>query len=269
MFDPATLTERTDVPLVAQRRVVPDAAVSTADQTVYVTSQIVNDADGNLVDGTTARYGFDGHTSQMVDCCNSTVNGVPIDDFSGLMPLKFGFGVEKKDYLYYDDTIRQATTAKYVGTEQLDGVTVYKFEQIIPPTQVGTLEVPGPLVGLPHKPAYTGARYYSNTRTMWVEPTTGVIVNGSEDQLQVVRSPNGGPDLTLIAGTLAFTPENIAGSLKQAKDGKSQLDLVTKTLPVICLLLGLLALVGGWLLLRRRSDAQDTPEVREPVSQPV
>jgi len=263
LFDPTTLTARSQVPLEAQRRVQPDAEVSTPDQTMYNTSQIVNDQKGTQVDGTTARYAFNGHTSQMLDCCHSNVNGVPIEDFSGVMPLKFPFGVEQKDYLYYDDTINQATTAKFVGTDTVEGLTVDKFVQVIAPTKVGTLEVPGALVGVPRKAAYVADRYYSNTRTMWVEPTTGVIVNGTEDQLQTLRGPDGTDQLTLIKATLVFTPENVSGSVSQAEDGKSQLDLIQKTLPLAALVLGLVALVGGVLLVRRRDGG--SPDAGAPT----
>lgn len=257
LFSPATLSERTNVDLVATRRVKPDREISNADQTVYDTIQEVVDGDGELVTASQARYGFDGHTSELLDCCDANVDGEPLTDFGGVMPLKFGFGLEQRDYEYFDSTIQQATTAAYVGTEELEGVEVYVFEQVIEPTQIGELEVPGDLVGSDDE-SFVAPRYYSNTRTLYVEPTTGVIVNGEELQLQTLRGPDGTDQLTIIEASLAFTPENVANAAQNAKDGKSQLGLISNTVPLVAFVLGLvLTGLGAFLVLgvRREGDA--------------
>lgn len=255
LFDPATLKERKDVPLVAIRRVRPDVEVSTSAETVYDTFQRVEDSEGTLVDASTARYGFDGHTSEMLDCCGANVGGKPITDVGGVMPLKFGFGVEQQDYEYFDDTLEKSTTASFQGTDEIDGLEVYVFEQVIEPTQIGELEVPGDLVGSSDA-SYVAPRFYSNTRTMYVEPTTGVIINGEEKQLQTLRGPDGTDQLTLIDATLAFTDDNVAGAVATAEDGKSQLGLITTTIPIALLVLGLiLGGLGLFLALGGRQEA--------------
>jgi hypothetical protein len=268
LFDTATLSTRTDVPLTAQRRVRSVPALSTPDQTIYNNFPVVTDSDGNLVDSTRSRYGFNGRTSQMVDCCDANVNGTTITDFSGLMPLKFPFFTKQQDYPYFDDTTGKAYPAKFVGTETVEGLSLDKFVQTITPVQVGTITVPGDLVGA-STPAYRAPRYYSNVRTIWVEPTTGVIVKGSEAQVQTLRGPDGTDHVTLIKGTLTFTDENVSGSATLAKQGKQKLDLLGTTIPFVCLLLGLVALgVGAWLLVRSR-EPDDPAQPAEPAAAPV
>ena len=93
------------------------------------------------------RIPFDGHSSQMISCCGANADGIPITDFSGINPLKFGFFTEQKTYQYFDKTINKATSMDFKDVETIDGVEVYKFVQVIEPTQIGTLEVPGDLVG--------------------------------------------------------------------------------------------------------------------------
>jgi hypothetical protein len=270
LFDPATLKSRSNVDLVGQERVRADVDASTGadNRTVYDESQTVSDSSGTLIQATTMRIPFNGHTSQMIDCCGANADGAPITDFSGLNPLKFGFGTEQKTYQYFDKTLNKATPMEFKGEETIDGVACYKFVQVIEPTQMGALEVPGDLVGSAD-PAVQAPEFYANTRTVWVEPTTGVIVKGTEQQKQTLRGADGTDKLTLIEATIGFTEENVRLSAQQAADGKAQLGIVQTVIPVGGLVLGLI--VGGlgvWLLSGTRGGRQ-TPSagahaVREP-----
>jgi hypothetical protein len=255
LFSPGTLSELSDVPLEANRRVRPDRETSTSAETIYDTIQEVLNGDGEMVTTSQARFGFDGHTSELLDCCDANVDGTPITDFGGVMPLKFGFGLKQQDYNYFDTTIRAATPAVFQGTDEIDGLEVYVFEQVIEPTQIGTLEVPGDLVGSKDD-SFVAPRFYSNTRTLYVEPTTGVIINGTEQQLQTLRGPDGTDQLTIIEAQLGFTDDNIANAVVNAENGKSALGLVTTTVPLIAVVLGfVLTALGVFLAVgARRSD---------------
>lgn len=258
LFDPKTLTEQQDVPMTSLRRVKPDREASTAAQTIYETTSENATKAGDFIDGGEVyRYAFDGHTSQMLNCCDANAGGDPIvPDGDWVMPLKFGFGVKQQDYLYYDETIKTATPIVFKGTDEIDGVEVYVFEQDIAPTQIGELEVPGDLVGS-KDPAYTAPRYYANTRTLYVEPTTGVIVNGTEHQIQTLRGPDGTDQLTLIDTQMEQTADNVANAAQTAKDGKSQLNLITTVVPIAAIVLGLvLTALGAFLVLGAREEGQ-------------
>jgi len=259
LFDPATLTSLTNVSLTAMERVRADVTASHGDNhlTVYDESQTVSRAGGTLVVADTMRIPFNGTTSQMVSCCNGNVDGKPIADYTGINPLKFGFDVQQKTYLYFDRTINKATPMVFNDVETIDGVSVYKFVQTIAATRIGTLEVPGNLVGSVAASVFA-PEYYANTRTVWVEPTTGVIVKGSEQQKQTLRDVAGNDKVTLIEATLAFTDANVKASADAASSAASQLGLIKTTIPIVGLVLGLVLLVLGlFLALGTRRDGGD------------
>ncbi len=52
-------------------------------------------------------------------------------------------------------------------------------------------------------------RVYSNTRTLWIEPETGVIIRGQEDQL-VVAEYEGEEVATLTDVVIGYNPATIA-----------------------------------------------------------
>jgi hypothetical protein len=252
LFDPGTLTTRTAVAVTNTQRIRPDVAASQGanNRTVYESFSEVVDSSGALVDASNERIPFDGHTSQMINCCNANENGTAISDFSGINPFKFPFGTEKKTYQYFDGTLAKALPMVFKDVEKIQGLEVYKFEQDIPATQYAELEVPGSLVGQPDVPAVKAPRFYSNTRTVWVEPTTGAVVKGQEVQKQYLAKADGSEGLVLIDATLSFTQQNIDASVKTAKDGASKLNLISKTIPLVSLLLGLVLLgLGLWLAL--------------------
>ena len=271
LFDPASLQVRTNVALVGQERVRADVDASTGadDRTVYDESQTVSDSTGTLVNATTMRIPFNGHTSQMIDCCGANADGVKITDFTGVNPLKFGFGTEQKTYQYFDKTLNKATAMDFKDVETIDGVECYKFVQVIAPTQIGVLEVPGNLVGST-EPSVQAPEFYANTRTVWVEPTTGVIVKGVEVQKQTLHGADGSDKLTLIEATIGFTPDNVRLSAKAAADGKSQLSLVTTVIPIVGLAGGLLLIaLGLYLAMGTRRETPLPPAAgEESVSEP-
>jgi hypothetical protein len=256
VFDPAQLKEVTS-DLVANQIVQGDIpgsqAAPVANTAVWNEFQRVNRADGTLVDATTDRVAFDRTTSQIVDCCGNSVNGVEMSK-SGLQPYKFGFNAEQTTYQYYDVTLKTATPMEFVKQTSVNGVSVYEYQQTIEPTQIGTLGVPGSLVGSPAD-SYQAPRYYANVRTVWVEPTTGIIVDGSEDQLQTLRGPDGTDRLTLIKASLSFDDATVSHYAKLATDGKNQLTLIGTTVPIIAALLGIVLIVVGVLLARSRSGS--------------
>jgi Porin PorA len=260
LFDPGTLKTLTNIPVSNVRRVSPDVPASKGshNRTVYDESlTTVRSSDQTIVDSSTARIAFNGHTSNMIDCCGSNTNGVPVKDFDGILPWKFPFGTGKHDYLYYDTVINKATPMKYVDTEKVDGLKTYKFVQNIPETQFTTLEVPGELVGS-SQPSVVAPRFYSNIRTLWIEPVTGAIVKGREQVKQTLRDSAGADKLLLIDVDLKFTDANVKESVHLAKDGKSKLTLAGTTLPIVFFLVGLVLIVVSILLLMRRPD-DDTP----------
>jgi hypothetical protein len=94
---------------------------------------------------------------------------------------------------------------------------------------------------------------YSDVKTLWVEPRTGIIIKGAEDVTQILQTDAGVPVLTAFKGSLSYDQNTIGGNVDDAKTAIGQLRLIQWTLPIGGLVLGVLLIVGGTLLLGRHS----------------
>ena len=181
--------------------------------------------------------------------------------------LKFPFGTEKKTYAFWDTTLRKAFPIGFKEETTLDGLKVYVFEQEIPKQEVPQakpLVVPGSLVGDSGKDSAEVQRTYKNTRTLWVEPVTGAIIKGKEQQLATIAY-DGQDKLTATQVTIQYDDATVAKNVKGATENgvaeggyqtkAAQLHLIGFWVPLLSLILGLLllALVGVFQL-RRRAD---------------
>jgi hypothetical protein len=174
--------------------------------------------------------------------------------------LKFPFGTEKKTYQFWDTTLRKAFPITYKDTTKLDGLKVYVFEQDIPKQEVPLakpLEVPGNLVDEPGRDSVEAQRTYKNTRTLWVEPVTGAIIKGREQQFATIAY-NGEDKLTATQVTIAYDEATVRKNVKGATENghaeggyqskATQLHLIGFWVPLLSLILGLLLL--GFVALR-------------------
>ncbi|GAB3950678.1 DUF3068 domain-containing protein [Micromonospora vulcania] len=270
VLDFSTLSERSEVGLTAHRAVRGDVDAGNADRTVFnVGVRVIDDA-GKEITLSTDRVALDRRTAEAVACCAEDINGTPFKH-EGLT-YTFPFGTEKKTYQYFDNSARKSYPAKFVGTEELQGLTVYKFEMTAEPIQISEIKVPGNLVGST-EPTVTAGRYYANTRTLWVEPDSGVIVKGQEKQLQTLRDATGADKIKIIDATLTFTEETQKQQAKAAKDARGQINLLTGVLPIALGALGILLLLLGLFLVVRASrrgpaatavHADDRPTTDQP-----
>ena len=252
LFDPATLTERTDVPLTVTRYTRGDVPASqtdeakSADLAVYDTFQRVEDNAGVVVLADTARFAFDRVSSQLSNCCGANVDGENVE-MSGIVPLKFPMFTQQQNYPYFDTSLNEGVEAVFQASESLEGITVYKFIVTVTPTQTGTLEVPGDLVGSP-LPNFVAPRFYSNVLTLWVEPSTGAIVKGESAQVQTLRGPDNTDQVTIIDAVIGTTPEEVTSGVNYAQSQAALLTLLTSTIPLVALLVGVLFLILGIVL---------------------
>jgi Porin PorA len=252
VFDPATLTERQNVAMVAHRTLRGDVASSSKSRGVWDESVVLSDSSGNMINTTTDRVAWDRKTGEAINCCNENVDGAPTKHVG--LSYKFPFGAKKQTYQFFDVTAKKAYPMHYQASEKIQGLTVYRYQQHIDPIQVDQLEVPGSLVGSPAA-SVKAPVFYDNIRTVWVEPVTGVIVKGQEKQHEVLRDASGADKVTLIQVTLTFNEKTQKQQGDLAKDGRSQKALVGTWAPIICLLLGLLMGVAAFLLARREPNA--------------
>ena len=179
--------------------------------------------------------------------------------------FKFPFGTEKKDYQVYEDTTEQPVTAKFSGTDQVNGVDVYKFVQKVPDTQLQREKVPGSLVGA-DQDSVDATLFYSGTITTWVEPVTGVEIKQTQEQHQELRVDGQTGATTVFDGALTFNAKTIADLVDQANANKGKLQFITTTGPIVFGIAGGLFLIAGAFLLFRRRKADPTPPQDQPTA---
>jgi hypothetical protein len=149
---------------------------------------------------------------------------------------KWPFEAEKKDYVYWDGYAGEPVDAVYDGTADVDGLEVYVYKISVSDAPIELSDgVPGT---------------YSTEREIWIDPTTGAIINQFETQDRLDEDGN-----TFLALDYGFTDEQVAGNAEDAKSNASSLNLVTKTVPLIGWIVGIPALLIGIALqlMRRRS----------------
>ncbi|TCB98867.1 DUF3068 domain-containing protein [Micromonospora zingiberis] len=193
---------------------------------------------------------------------------------------KFPFNAAQDNYEVFDRDLRQTRMAEFKGTEEVDGLTAYRYEQVISdeklplPTDRVAL-----LLGALAPGATSGDVVYSNTRTVWVDPVTGSYVNVREQQKKVLV-PNVGTPVTLLNADFSYTDETVASSVERAKTSQGQLAILGVWAPIGLAVLGLVLIAVALLVSRRPAPAAvasapvaSAPAVADPaptrVDQPV
>ena len=217
--------------------------------------------------GTTDTVAFDRNTGETINWkgTKSESGGKTIEpaDFTGLY-FKFPFDTQKKTYKFWDDTLRKATDAKYVGEGTVKGLKVYKFTQTIEPTMIGTIDVPGGLVGSAAA-TVTADQFYSNVRSFSIEPVTGVVIVGGEAQDGYLEV-NGVRKLTTTKATLVYTDKNTADTVNTYKPKATLLSAVKTTVPIGAGIVGLL-LIGFGVWAKRNGESRSAGNRKTESSQ--
>jgi hypothetical protein len=203
----------------------------------------IDTADQGVITATQERIALDRVTGQSVQCCGENPR------HQGLT-LKFPFDTRKTTYQFWDGPAQRALPAAFTREERINGVTVYRFEQRIDQLDIGDQDIPGTLAGEPATPSVSTDIVYSNGKTLWVEPATGIIVKAQQDVTQVLRTPGGEEVLTLIDAVLTYDDATVETNADDAAKGANQLRILGTILPIAALALGLIALAAGLVLLR-------------------
>ena len=165
---------------------------------------------------------------------------------SGIV-FKFPFDTQKQTYPFWDLTLRKPFPMVYQGTETLDGVRVYKFVQTIKPApsarpqqlNANAMDLPGPLDA-----TVKTQNYYSNVRTVWVEPNTGVIIKGQEQQYNTIRAA-GADRVVITAVTIGYNAESVKMLADTYGPKGARLHLVRTILPIVSLIAGIVLVLAG------------------------
>jgi hypothetical protein len=241
---PDKLAEVTGAQLMNKRIVRGDVAAGTDEVAVWDSfNSTIDTADQGVITATQERIALDRVTAQSVQCCGESPR------HQGLT-LKFPFDTEKTTYQFWDGPAQRALPAAFTRTDTLNGVGVYRFEQRIGPLDVGDQEIPGTLAGEPDTPSVQTNIVYTNLKTLWVEPATGIIVKAQQDATQVLETPGGEQVLTLIDAVLTYDEATVERNADDAASGANRLRLLGAVLPIAALVLGLILVAAGLVLLR-------------------
>lgn len=247
---------RTDATVTARRIVsgkfdAPEVKVN-GDVALWRVGLVVEDERSTLINAVEQWVCVDRRTAQGQQRCAQQ----KIDDGTSVvtdvnqtgLAYKFPFGTERKDYTFFDVTLRRATPIGYDGDEKVNGLSTYRFVQRIDATKLDTRDVPATLMGGTIG-SITADRMYQNVRRVWVEPRTGQIVKGQEEVRQWLVNPANGRGVPVLSGTLTWTPQTIQRQVDLARDATDKLNLLTRTGPMVLWIVGGVLLIGGILLM--------------------
>jgi hypothetical protein len=226
-----------------------DHGKSTSDAVVFVTSTCVNvdtgdpadclpKSDPRMISVSQLNFVADRTTALAFDDPKILETPVPV---SGLVN-KWPFHAEKKTYPVWDDVTKTSPPGDYAGETTIDGLKVYQYHQVITDAPI---DLGNDIQGI-----------YNLDETYSIDPVTGKII---DQQVHDVRTLKDGGD-TALDLTAEYTPETIQSNVDDAKAGARQLTLITKVLPIVGLVLGLICVALGIFLLRRsrRNSAEST-----------
>lgn len=261
----------TNVPLVSQRFLTVENPSNASEMTVQAGQTLRRtdkQGDTGLLTATIDRVTIDRKTGEPVESVDGGPNGaiaVTVDkkgdsvmdpvQHTGLQ-YRFPIGTDKKAYPYFDLNARKTYDINYVDETEINNLKVYHFQQTIPATDLSTvansptnkLSLPAAKWGLEGDGDVTMARFYTNTRDLWIEPETGTVIKGQE-QIHLYYARSGDkPEVTALKSTLVFDENTIESQISVAKDNMDKIALYGRILPIILGVIGLLLLIAGILL---------------------
>lgn len=265
--DPSFLREiRTDLSVASTTRGDVEASEAVSDDRgeptrVWLGTTTIVDSDGIVRSQSKDSTVFDANTAENVESESSSWIEDEADvrtpiERSGLA-YKFPFGTEQETYGWWDDTIQDTVDLEFVEETEVEGMSVYVFEGEIPETVVGTMEVPAGVLSEPGTENLQADTTYANTRTFWIEPQTGVIIDRREQQRSTLQY-DGEERVITTEADLNYTDAQVSANVDEYQGKATALGLVNGFLPILGGILGLLLIVGG-VLLGRASGGSSGP----------
>jgi hypothetical protein len=255
-----------DVPLVSQRFVTVEEP-SDADKVTVQAGQTLRrtdkQGDTGLLTASVDRVTLDRKSSEPVDPVGTiqSQGDRPAEEVphTGLQ-YKFPFGAEQKTYPFFDTVARESFDMNFVEETEIEGLPVYHYTQVIPPVDLSqVVNSPTNKLALPASTwgvdggalPITMTRFYENTRDIYVEPKTGVIVDGQEQVHQYYARQAATPEVDVLEATIEFDDNTVDYQLGRARDGIDEISLISRTVPIVAAVLGVISLIAGLILLFR------------------
>lgn len=220
--------------------------------------RIVTD-DGRLIAETQFRLAADRRTQALAECCTVGVAGSPVAMAGAGSPLRLPWLAQPVTYPYFDPVLLTPVPMAAVGSEAVAGQDAMKFQQTTAPTPIGTVPVPGRLVNS-EQPTVELTRARTVTRTLWVDPTTGIILRTAERVRETLRDAAGRDVVTLVTYGLASTPEQEAVQAQRARAQGLPVRWASVYGPAIAVAASALLLLLGTVLVVREVRASRVEE---------
>ncbi|MEV2277607.1 DUF3068 domain-containing protein [Nocardiopsis sp. NPDC049922] len=199
-----------------------------------------------MIDHWSRRVIVDRVTGRAVNCCGEHVNGDRAIRQAGLV-LHWPAGAPAEDVTHYDAEVRSAPLLEYDGADQVAGIPVRRYVQTIDATQVpdSARSVPAALFTADAEGTVTAARWVEITRTYWVEPVSGLVVNAQETRAERLRPRGGGGEVGLLSAELTLSEGQVTTLAEQARVRAFLLTALDTWAPWILVPLGGLAVLAG------------------------
>jgi hypothetical protein len=221
---------------------IADGTASTANWTA--TTQLTN-ARGELVARWSDVIRLNRTSGQALRCCDNAVTSRHVG-----LGYAFGPGAERRGYPWFDPLVGRAFTAEFVGRDRINGLATYRYACRAAGVVVSAAALP------PGLGQQTGSVRYDGLRTVWVEPSTGVVVREVDDQ-RLTADADTTHARVLLDASLAWSAHSTSSAVRTARDHRRTLRLLELYGPIAALSLGLAATMAavGTLLVRSRFGA--------------
>ncbi|MEV4088836.1 DUF3068 domain-containing protein [Nonomuraea fuscirosea] len=233
-----------------------DVKEATSDRVVWDEAMVVNDVTNKRpqIDISERRSAFNRYTGAGVNCCGTSVEKAPVT-IEGQV-YKFPFDVEKKTYKVFNSTAGKAFDATFVREDTVNGLPVYVFEQSVPATKTETRTAPANVLGMTGTTGDVQVdRWYDGKTTYWIEPVTGSPVRQEVQRHEVLKTQDGVERSAAFIATAKMTEKTVEELVKDAQDGKSTINLLRNTIPLVLLVVGVFLVLAGIIVGRRRPAA--------------
>jgi hypothetical protein len=268
-FSPTLIRPETGATIRVTSTVAGDPSAGDSSTAVWnAATSLFDVTHGQPVQHSTRRIAFNRRTAELVSCCRARVASSAIRQ-SALVGFLWPIGIHQATYQVFDTVLSQPRPARRAGTATVDGIKTDEFVEHVPPTQFGVQVLPGSLVGQPGTAAVKLPEYYTATNTFWLDPVTGAELSTREDEKVTLRDAAGAQRLLLFDGVLATTPASIRAAVALDRPARTELTLLEVVIPLAAGLAGIVALVTGILLARRRADDEPDPAGAQPGLDPA
>jgi Porin PorA len=239
-------------------------------QYVVVSKQV----GGKDLDYSQEGVSIDRVTGQATNCCGDYKSIGTLQQPSAIQKnfthkglfFKFPFDTQKTTYQWWDGDLGRTEPMKFLRTQQIQGVQTYVFQQKSgPETYAEEKALPGSLFNTT-KPVDANA-VYENTRTLYVEPNTGVVIKGVEEQNKRLEAP-GFAAVPITKGTIGYTAATISKNVTDWGSKGKLLGFVNGPLTWVGILLGLLLMGAGAFLAFGGPKVQPSGRGRRPAADP-